>query len=487
MLRSLRGRLLLTYILVSGLVLAIVALSLFLFLLNSRLPEQRVLSALEFAASVLSERGARTLSGFGGERLHAALARFGVQGGRAILIGSDGEVLTDTRPDQDPPPAEVLREAGSATRESSGRYGGLLRSWLYVIAPLENGRRLLLVAPRPIGLAALGQDFVVEPLLRAGLVALAVSLMLAWLISRWVAAPLQRTARAARAVAGGDYEQRLAPSGPEEAHSLARSFNEMIQKVQISQSAMRDFVANVSHELRTPLTSIQGFAQAILDGAASQPQAVERAAQVIFDESDRLRRLVDDLLDLARLDTGQVAFAREPVDPNALLEAILERLEIKAEAKRVQLVNQVESLPQLIGDGDRLAQVFTNLIDNAIMHSPEGGTVTIRGDAAGGWVSVHIDDSGPGIPVEELSRIFERFYQLDRARTGGGGRGAGLGLAISREIAQAHGGTLTAQSELGQGSRFTVRLPRAQPEDETLSALRQPERGRRGGAGSRGE
>ena len=469
MFRSLRGRLLLTYILVAGLVLAIVAFSLFLFLLNSRVPEQRVVSALELAGSILSERGGRALTVLGAERLHAALARLNIQDGRAVIVGPGVEILADTRPDLDPPPPQVLREAIAAESVKNGRYGGLLRSWIYVIEPLGAGRGLILLAPRPTGIAALGQDFVIQPMLRAGLVALAASLVLAWLIARWVAAPLQRTARAARAVASGDYEQRLAPSGPEEAHSLARSFNEMIQQVRSSQSAMRDFVANVSHELRTPLTSIQGFAQAILDGAASQPRAVEKAAQVIFDESDRLGRLVEDLLDLAKLDTGQVTFAREQVDPNGLLGAVLERLALKAQEKRVQLVNQIESLPQLRGDGDRLAQVFTNLIDNAIKHSPRDGTVRLKGESAAGWVSVHVEDSGPGIPADELSRIFERFYQLDRARPRGSGRGVGLGLAISREIVQAHGGTLTAQSILGQGSRFTVRLPIVRPGDETLS------------------
>jgi two-component system sensor histidine kinase ResE len=125
---------------------------------------------------------------------------------------------------------------------------------------------------------------------------------------------------------------------------------------------------------------------------------------------------------------------------------------------------------EIIGDGDRLAQVFTNLIDNAIKHSTEGGVVQLRGEEQSGWISIHVDDTGTGIPPDELSRIFERFYQLDKARTGGRERGVGLGLAISREIVQAHAGRLVVQSEEGRGSRFTVQLPIIRPDDETLTS-----------------
>jgi two-component system sensor histidine kinase ResE len=136
------------------------------------------------------------------------------------------------------------------------------------------------------------------------------------------------------------------------------------------------------------------------------------------------------------------------------------------------LENRANSLPMLIGDGDRLAQVFTNLIDNALKHTPQGGVVKLGSELELAWITIHVDDGGPGIPPNELSRIFERFYQLDKARSGSGPRGVGLGLAISREIVQAHGGTITAASAVGQGSRFSVRLPIVRPQDETLARSR---------------
>jgi signal transduction histidine kinase len=246
----------------------------------------------------------------------------------------------------------------------------------------------------------------------------------------------------------------------------------MITRVQAGRKAQRDFVANVSHELKTPLTSIQGFAQAILDGTAQDEEAQQHAAQVVYDEAQRLHRLVEDLLELARMDAGQIDFHQDRVEINALLSAVVERLSVKAAEAGVDVINKVGQLPILIGDGDRLAQVFMNLIDNAIKHTPEGGQVSLWGEYAEGWISIHVEDTGPGIPEEELSRIFERFYQLDKARPGGMDRGVGLGLAITREIVRSHQGRLVAQSEPGRGSRFTVQLPVVRADDTTLAVDR---------------
>lgn len=258
-----------------------------------------------------------------------------------------------------------------------------------------------------------------------------------------------------------------------EVQELAIAFNEMVTQVQTSQQIQKEFLANVSHELKTPLTSIQGFAQAMLDGTVEDSESRDHAAKVIYEETDRLGRLVEDLLDLARLDAGQIEFDRHPVDLSILLQSIVDRMSLSAAEKSVQLERDLDGLAPMIGDGDRLAQVFTNLLDNAIKHTPEGGTVRLHGETEAGWISIHVDDSGRGIPNEDLSHIFERFYQVDKARRGGKGRGVGLGLAISRQIVEAHGGRLVAQSAIGKGSRFTVQMPIVQPFDETL--IHQPD------------
>jgi signal transduction histidine kinase len=274
-----------------------------------------------------------------------------------------------------------------------------------------------------------------------------------------VVGPLQALAAGARAVARGEYGHTVPVGGPVEVRELATTFNRMSQQVRAGQQAQRDFVANVSHELRTPLTSIQGFSQAILDGAAGEPQAVAHAAGIIHAEAQRLRRMADDLLELARLDAGQITLRREPVELAALLRACAERLEPRAREAGVALALELPAgLPGVIGDGDRLAQVFTNLLDNALQHTPAGGQVTLSAAAATGGVVVRVRDSGRGIPADDLARIFERFYQVDKSRRRAQG-GAGLGLAIVRELVQAHGGTVSAESAEGLGTTFLVTLP----------------------------
>jgi signal transduction histidine kinase len=256
---------------------------------------------------------------------------------------------------------------------------------------------------------------------------------------------------------------------------LAKVFNEMTGQLQASQQSQKDFIANVSHELKTPLTAVEGFAQAILDGTADSPEAIQRSAQVIRSEAGRMHRMVMDLLDLARLDAGTADFQRAPVDLGKLLSDITARFIPLSHDADVNLQTHIRTLPGFIGDGDRLAQVFANLIDNAIKHTPAGGEVTLYAEPAGDKVKIWVSDTGQGIPPEELSRVFERFYQLDKSRRGGKGRGVGLGLAIAREIVHAHGGGLTVESHVGQGSKFIVQLPVARPDDETLNTSRKVE------------
>ena len=472
MFRSLQSRLFLTYLLVAGLVLLFVAVSLLFFLLRSTYGDQRVYLTLERSLPVLARgQGVRLLE-LEGEELISAVERMDeISSVRVIIVNPQGEVLADSRSTESLVPNEVLQKSGEGKEIVHGRFGtpgeGI---WLYISQSLGQRFRIILASPRPTLLnLRLWWDSVLRPILQAAGIALFLSIFLSWLMSRWVAAPLDRMAEVSRAVAGGDYDQRLQPGGPQEVRGLALTFNEMVERVQAGRKAQRDFVANVSHELKTPLTSIQGFAQAILDGTAQDHDSQQHAAQVVFDEAQRLHRLVEDLLELARMDAGQIDFHQDRVDIMVLLSAVVERLSVKASEARVKVINKVGQLPVIIGDGDRLAQVFMNLIDNAIKHTPEGGQVSLWGEYADGWISIHVEDSGSGIPEDELSRIFERFYQLDKARPGGMDRGVGLGLAITREIVRSHQGRLVAQSVLGRGSRFTVQLPLVRADDATLA------------------
>jgi two-component system OmpR family sensor kinase len=469
--RSLRSRLILTYLLVMLMVLTLVGISLLFFIFNNPIVNQLSYTRLDITAARLEGLNAQVLNQASNTRLQTTLERvderFQV---RVLILGREGHVVADSRNGLGLQSEEAIQNNPASDQPFQGEFkDGSGRNWLWVGVPLDSGRTLI-VATRYPGLWAL-REFsgdLLKPVIQAALVGLFTSFVLAWLVSRWVASPLQGMSSATRAVAAGDYHQAIDPAGPQEFQSLALAFNDMVEQVQSSQQVQRDFLANVSHELKTPLTSIQGFAQAMLDGATEDPAARDHASRVIFEEADRLRRLVEDLLDLARLDAGQILFKREAVHLNLLLNRIVERLDLTAKEKGVTLEDRLPNFGAMIGDGDRLAQVFTNLLDNAVKHTPNGGLVSLHGEVEGGWLAIHVEDTGPGIPEDDLSRIFERFYQVDKARQGGKDRGVGLGLAISRQIIEAHGGRLAAQSALGKGSRFTVQLPIAKADDETL-------------------
>jgi signal transduction histidine kinase len=299
-------------------------------------------------------------------------------------------------------------------------------------------------------------------LVGAGAIAFAVSLVLAGWMAYSIARPLERIAGAAAEIAAGKYDQQLQIEAPTEVARLAGSFNSMASQVKVTLQSQQDLLANVSHELKTPLTSIQGFSQALLDGTAGERAAQERAATIIHEEAGRMRRLVDDLLELARLEAGQVVMAQEAVHVGEVLQECVTRFSALAERLEVDLEIEMGSgLPLVTGDADRLCQLFSNLVDNALKHvqGVEGrGRVTLQAIGEDRSVVCSVTDNGPGIPANELDRIFERFYQVDKSRVRKRG-GAGLGLSIAQEIAQAHGGQIWVESVQGLGTRFVVELP----------------------------
>jgi two-component system phosphate regulon sensor histidine kinase PhoR len=216
-------------------------------------------------------------------------------------------------------------------------------------------------------------------------------------------------------------------------------------------------VANVSHELRTPLASIRALADTLESGALEDPDVSLDFVQRIVKEVDRLTILVDELLDLARLESGRLALRRQAVAPADLIASGVERLKPQIERAGLSLTLDVpEDLPPVLADRARIEQVMLNLIHNAIKFTPAGGTITISGDNLGSHVRVQVIDTGQGIPEAELPRIFERFYKSDRSRRT---EGTGLGLAISKHIIQAHSGQIWVSSRHGEGSTFSFSLP----------------------------
>ncbi|MFQ5857143.1 MAG: sensor histidine kinase [Anaerolineae bacterium] len=334
-----------------------------------------------------------------------------------------------------------------------------------LVRRLPQGESRDLAVPQYLALALPARDVggawreLAPALLAIGGVVFVLATLLGGLLARSVSRPIRQMTKATEAMAQGDYAQETKVQGDDEVARLARSFNAMAREVDRAHRMQRGFVANVSHDLKTPLTSIQGFAQALLDGTAEDPDSRRRAARVIYEEAARMRRLVQALLELAKLESGQVNFADDPVDLGPLLIEAVDRVMPLAETREITVsLRAPASLPTVRGDEGRLSQVFNNLLDNAVAHVPAGGSVkVVAAPTSEGTLEVVVSDTGHGIPPEDLPRIFERFYQADKARAGA--EGTGLGLSIVQEVIAAHGGRVTAASQPGQGTRFTVTLP----------------------------
>ncbi len=495
MLNTLRNRLLFSYVAVLLTLLVLVGFVLLVFLATRPLPtdeitgdltaallDLRAMEVLRVEISSMQSNGARMNVATIEERMITMLSTEVQQRDvRTLITGASGQVIYDSASAFARGDAFVATESSPLIPPTRMRLNQLVKgrftnpdgsAWLYVAQPLRpvamRTDSALIVVAAPVPRTSLSEvfrlfgDTFFVPLIQAGLIGLVIAVGLALIISGSVARPLQRVSQAARRMAAGDFRQRVEVKGPHEVRALADSFNEMAERVATTQQAQRDFLANVSHDLRTPLTSIQGFSQAIAEGVASDPASAQRAAQIIYDETARLHRMVESLLDLARIEAGQLDMRRQAITLPDLLRGIDERLVVKAGERHITLTTELPpSLPRIAGDGDRLAQVFTNLIDNAIRHTPEGGQIAVRAALLDQGVAVSVQDTGEGIPAEDLPRIFERFYQVDKSRRRDrrAGPGLGLGLSIVRQIVEAHGGTIQVQSALGVGTTFTVWLP----------------------------
>lgn len=222
----------------------------------------------------------------------------------------------------------------------------------------------------------------------------------------------------------------------------------------------RDFVANVSHELRTPLSSIKGYAETLLDGAIDDKKHAKEFLRIIHDDAVRLANLVNDLLDLSKIESGKLTLILQPLKVKDVIEQVSTMLKHQANVKKIDLsISVSDAITKIYADESRLAQVFVNLIDNAIKYTPQGGSVMVSAKESDSMIAVSVSDTGVGISEEDQERLFERFYRVDKARSRSMG-GTGLGLAIVKHIVQAHKGTIKLTSELGKGSTFTISFPK---------------------------
>jgi two-component system, OmpR family, phosphate regulon sensor histidine kinase PhoR len=271
-----------------------------------------------------------------------------------------------------------------------------------------------------------------------------------------------KTARATSILPGRAFDVTAAPLPDGGAVAVLRDLTET-ERVE---KTRRDFIANVSHELRTPLTSIQGYSETLLDSVSDSDGHVREFLEIIRKNAARMARLTEDLLTLARVESGETRFETEPVPPIELLHDAEESFREIARTQGVELQiietgkngDSIESLPLVLADREAIHQVFSNLIDNAMKYGRTGGRVVLGAGIGSGGIEFYVQDFGAGISSEHLPRLFERFYRIDKARSRESG-GTGLGLAIAKHIMRAHGGSIRAESEIGRGSTFLFTLP----------------------------
>ncbi len=383
-----------------------------------------------------------------------------------LLTSNDGKILTQLSPIKNSntrlviPADELPHNLTTATQgtfisevNQSYIYTAFSVSRLFTYQLTSRFDTLILAVPRGKPMVILAGLLI--PFLWAGAIALIISIVIAIILANSFYRPIRRVTDAVDVIAEGQYDYEVPVTGPSEIKGLATHFNEMMVKVKESQQQLRHFVADVSHQLRTPLTSIRGFAQAILDGTAEDNETKMKAARVIDDESNRMIRQVEELLELSRIQSGQLGMNRELVDVKELLLHCQEVFSLRSEEKNIRFRAEIEPLMPINGDSDRLEQVFSNLIDNALKNTPETGEVAVIGrNISTDSIEITIADNGPGIPPEQLPYVFERFYQAGGLRTG-----FGLGLAIAKEIVVAHNGRIEAFSNPGEETKFVIRLP----------------------------
>ncbi len=386
------------------------------------------------------------------------------------VLGVDRAVLVDT---------EDLNKAQSNTSEpeiavaSQGNVGQDVRfdvdEWreaMFTAAPIRHDQNLIGIVRIELPVSAMrsASQRMWAMLAGAALLAAGATAIASALFARSLTKPIADLELGATLMADGNLKQRIRVRGPAELQQLARGFNYMAERISTLVEDQRIFIANAAHELRTPLTTMRLRIEALREGAKDDPRLLEQFLADIDSESERLTRLVTELLTLSRIETGLVERRREPVSLADVVSGAVQHLSASAARAGLDLNAEVAGeLPLVQADPDEMRRVFLNLIQNSIAFTPPGGSITVKigvetDPGLGKSIVARVCDTGAGIPAEELPHIFDHFYRSDKARARDTG-GAGLGLAIVRGIVAAHGGSISAQSQPGRGTTVNVVLP----------------------------
>jgi signal transduction histidine kinase len=391
---------------------------------------------------------------------------------RAPQLGSERLILLDNE-------RYVVYDSGGSAMvgtqislSQSARFAGVFEAFTtlgdqnYIAAAIRlPGKRIdplgaayvMLAEPESFVATAAAGDLAGR-LLVAGGAALIVAMLLALFVSRSVTRPLTQLAAAAEDIAAGNYSRRVSITGQDEIGMVGSAFNRMGEAVERARKVQRDFLANVSHELKTPLTSLIGFSQALVDGSLLSEGERARAASIVHEESERVLRMAQELLDLARVEAGSISMHITTVDLGGQLEQELEIVRPRAGSRKLTLkLNVPDDIPPVAADPERLHQILDNLLDNAVKYAPEESMVTATARLSGGSVETVVANPA-GAHRPDPDRMFDRFYRADPSRSAAAG-GVGLGLSISRELAAAMQGRLWADFDDSGNLRVHLVLP----------------------------
>ena len=389
-----------------------------------------------------------------------------------ILDGTTGKCLATSAFD-DGGSLDMTPNILTALAGSEGSEGSPNSRYMDVAVPVsgDDGSYIIYIRDNKHTVQTLNSELL-KIILEALAIGIVVSAALSIILSRTMLQPIRSMTKAAEKMAGGDFSAKIDVQSDDEIGILSDTFNDMagrleqnLEDLRMSEQMRREFVANVSHELRTPITSIKSYAETLAENDDIPPEMRKDFLRVIQNESTRMTKIVQDLLELSRFDSGHTKFEFERFNLEQSVRDVCAALAPSAKEHGHTINLELEwQLPEIIGDSSRIEQVLMNLISNAIKYTPDGGTIDVSSGHSGDEVWVKVQDSGVGIPKEDLDRVFDRFYRVDKARSRESG-GTGLGLSIAQEIVSRHGGRIELESEPGKGTTATVILKIEGPEN----------------------
>jgi signal transduction histidine kinase len=386
---------------------------------------------------------------------------------RAMLLDTSGHLLASTDPNDATRLGQVIQKPGldealGGVATSRIDYSPLMHSEAVdVFTPiLTTSNTLVGVVRMTYQLAGIYHQFVIFRIITAGIlgVGLVLGILMGLILALNINRPIQRTTQLINNLAQGDLSKQLEEQGPEEIQQLLHSVNHLAARLHEQEQNRKKLLSNLVHELGRPLGALRTGISALIKGAGKDPQVLDEYLQGMDDETLRLQRLLEDLAHLQEQILGTLELKRQPIHVDDWLPRVLQTWKVNAQQKNLGWSLKIpENLPAIYADPDRLAQAVGNLISNAIKFTPGGGSITVSAGVKGKNIWIRIRDTGPGIPPEDMERIFEPFYRGHQA--GRIPQGMGLGLGITRDLVTAHGGKLQVESKVGEGSDFTIWLP----------------------------